>query len=223
MIEPIKQLVRELENERDPDAAAAMSSYMRDQFPFLGVRTPLRKQILKAFLAANPPDKKWIPLLWEMPEREFQYCGLDIALSLRKKLVPADLPMIETCIVSRSWWDTVDLLASNAAGFLLHKYPQLQADYGEKWLRSGNMWLNRTAILFQLHYKEATDEALLYSYIREHASSGEFFIQKAIGWALREYSKTNPASVVAFIEHEELKPLSRREGMKWLNRPGKIQ
>ncbi|BCG59078.1 DNA alkylation repair protein [Paenibacillus sp. URB8-2] len=223
MNEPLKQLVRKLEDARDPEAAAAMSAYMRDQFPFLGVRTPVRRQLLKVFLNEHPPVKEWIPLMWEKPEREYQYCGVDIALSLRKKLEPSDLPMIEECIVSRSWWDTVDLLASNAAGFLLRKYPQLQAEYGEKWLRSDNMWLNRTAILFQLHYKEATDEALLYRYIREHASSNEIFIQKAVGWALREYSKTNPASVEAFIGQEELKPLSRREGMKWLNRPGKRQ
>ncbi|AHV97241.1 DNA alkylation repair protein [Paenibacillus sabinae] len=223
MKEPLKQLVRELENAQDPEAAATMSAYMRDQFPYLGVRTPVRRQLLKAFLKEHPPVKEWVPLLWEKPEREYQYCGVDIAESLRKKLEPSDIGMIEACIVSRSWWDTVDLLAANAAGFLLRKYPELKTEYAEKWLQSDNMWLNRTAILFQLHYKEATDEALLYRYIREHASSGEFFIQKAIGWALREYSKTNPASVTAFIEQEELKPLSRREGLKWLMRSGKMQ
>lgn len=223
MNEDLRLLVRELEELKDPDAAAAMSAYQRNQFPFLGVRTPVRRQVLKSFLAAHPPDKAWIPLLWELPEREYQYCGVDIALSLRKKLEPADLPMIEACITGRSWWDTVDLLAAGVAGFLLHKYPELQPEYGEKWLCSDNMWLNRTAILFQLHYKEATDEQLLYRYIREHASSNEFFIQKAIGWALREYSKSNPASVAAFIGQEELKPLSRREGLKWLMRTDKTQ
>ncbi|QWU13567.1 3-methyladenine DNA glycosylase AlkD [Paenibacillus sophorae] len=223
MNEDLKLLARELEELRDPDAAAAMSAYQRNQFPFLGVRTPLRRQVLKSFLAAHQPKKEWIPLLWEMPEREYQYCGVDIAQSLRKKLEPADLPMIETCITRHSWWDTVDLLAASVAGFLLRKYPELQPEYGEKWLYSDNMWLNRTAILFQLHYKEATDERLLYNYIREHASSNEFFIQKAIGWALREYSKSNPASVAAFIEQEELKPLSRREGLKWLMRAEKTK
>lgn len=215
-------LTGRLEELRDPDHAAAMSAYQRGQFPFLGLRTPLRREVLKSFLKGHPPDKEWVPLLWELPEREYQYCAVDILLTLKKKLVPSDLPLIESCIVSRSWWDTVDLLAGNAAGYVLRKFPGMQAEFAEQWAVSDNMWLNRSAILFQLHYKEATDEALLYRYIRMHSQSSEFFIQKAIGWALREHSKTHPASVQAFIAEEELKPLSRREGLKWLSRNAQV-
>ncbi|WP_410511475.1 DNA alkylation repair protein [Paenibacillus sp. BR2-3] len=206
MNDTLNVLIQRLEASKDPITAKAMSAYMRDQFPFLGIKTPLRSEIIKEFLALHPP------------EREYQYTALDILLKIRRKLEPQDLPLIEGFITSRSWWDTVDLLASNAAGFLLHKFPQLQAEYGEKWLQSDNMWLNRTALLFQLHYKQDTNEALLYRYILTHAESPEFFIQKAIGWALREYSKINPASVKNFIEKENLKPLSKREGLKWMNK-----
>lgn len=215
---PLDLLIAQLEQMRQPGEAAAMSAYQRNQFPFLGVRTPERRLVLKQFLAGHPADKSWVPLLWELPEREYHYCGVDILLALKKKLTPADIPLIENCITRHSWWDTVDLLASGAAAALLRNYPELQDECGNKWIASENMWLNRTAILFQLHYKDTTDEYRLYRYIRMHAGSKEFFIQKAIGWALREYSKFNPASVEAFIDKEELMPLSRREGLKWLQR-----
>ncbi|WP_240479789.1 DNA alkylation repair protein [Paenibacillus wynnii] len=218
MIDNIHVLIEHLEARKDLHTAKAMSAYMRDQFSFLGIKSPTRREIVREFLKHYPAKKEWLSVLWDLPEREYQYTALDILLKIRKTLEPEDLPLIESFILSRSWWDTVDLLASNAAGYLLHRAPDLQSNYGEKWIHSENMWLNRTAILFQLHYKQDTDEALLYHYIRAHADSSEFFLQKAIGWALREYSKTNPVSVKAFIEKENLKPLSKREGLKWIGK-----
>jgi 3-methyladenine DNA glycosylase AlkD len=218
MNDSLNILIQRMEDQRNPDTAEAMSAYMRDQFPFLGIKTPERREIVKSFLKLNPPEQEWTQALWELPEREYQYTALDILHKLRKKLGPHDLPFIESLITSRSWWDTVDLLASNIAGFILHKEPLLQAEYGEKWIHSDNMWLNRTAILYQLHYKKDRDESTLYRYILTHAASPEFFLQKAIGWALREYSKVNPESVASFIERENLKPLSKREGLKWINK-----
>ena len=214
----INILIHRMEAQKDPQTAKAMSSYMRDQFPFLGIKTPQRREMVKEFLKLYPPEKEWISILWDLPEREYQYTALDILLKMRKTLEPKDLTLIESFILNRSWWDTVDLLASNAAGFLLHNAPHLQVEFGEKWIHSDNLWLNRTAILFQLHYKQDTDEALLYRYILAHADSPEFFLQKAIGWALREYSKTNPNSVIDFIGKEDLKPLSIREGLKWIRK-----
>jgi 3-methyladenine DNA glycosylase AlkD len=218
MNEIINALVKMYESHRNPQAAKAMAAYMRDQYPFLGIKTPLRREILKEFLISNPPNKEWIPILWKLPEREYLCVAIDILDKIKKKLGPNDIILIEKCITNKSWWDTVDGLATNIVGYLFGKYPSLQEEYAVKWNQSDNMWLNRTAILFQLHYKQKTNETLLYNFILNHASSSEFFIQKAIGWALREYSKTNAASVVEFIHHHKLKPLSIREGLKWLKR-----
>lgn len=219
--ETIIELRQAYEGHRDPETARAMEAYMRDQYPFLGVKAPMRREVMNAFFKLHSPRKEWVEPLWALPEREFACVAIDILVKVRKTLVPEDIALIEHCIVTNSWWDTVDGLASNVVGYLFDRYPTLRDEYAPKWASSDNMWLNRTAILFQLGYKGKTDEARLYDYIRQHAGSTPFFIQKAIGWALREYSKTNPESVVRFIEEHDLKPLSRREGLKWLNR-GKL-
>jgi 3-methyladenine DNA glycosylase AlkD len=156
--------------------------------------------------------------LWELPEREYLCVAIDILNNIKKTLGPNDIILIENCITNKSWWDTVDGLATSIVGYLFEKNPSLQEEYAKKWNDSDNIWLNRSAILFQLHYKQKTNEALLYNLILNHASSSEFFIQKAIGWALREYSKTNATSVMDFIHNHNLKSLSKREGLKWLNK-----
>lgn len=214
----IEALTKVYESHRDPQAAMAMEAYMRNQYPFLGIKSPQRREILKVFLNDNPPHKDWIPLLWQLPEREFVNVALDVLFNIRKTLVPQDIAMIEECLVTKSWWDSVDGLAPTVVGYLFDRFPLLQEEYAHKWNQSDNMWLNRSAILFQLHYKQKTNESLLYSFILNHSASKEFFIQKAIGWALREYSKTNKDAVIAFIHNHDLKPLSKREGLKWLNR-----
>jgi 3-methyladenine DNA glycosylase AlkD len=218
MNEIIDALVKVYELNKDPQTAKAMSAYMRDQFPFLGMKTPLRREILKKFLLTNPPNIDWIPLLWQLPEREYVCVAIDILSKIKKTLVPRDISLIENCIITKPWWDSVDGLATNIVGYLFRKYPLLQAEYAKKWNQSDNIWLNRSAILFQLHYKEETNETMLYNFILNHASSSEFFIQKSIGWALREHSKTNRTSVVAFIKNHNLKPLSKREGLRWLKK-----
>ncbi|WP_245697342.1 DNA alkylation repair protein [Paenibacillus oryzae] len=218
MNESINSLVKVYESHRDPQTAKSMAAYMKNQFPFLGIKTPLRREILKDFMVTNPPNKDWVPLLWNLPEREYLCVAIDILSKIKKTLEANDIILIENCIVTKPWWDTVDGLATNIVGYLFKKYPSLQEQYSIKWNHSDNIWLNRTAILFQLHYKQETNETLLYNFILNHASSSEFFIQKAIGWALREYSKTNSASVVEFIHNHDLKPLSKREGLRWLNK-----
>lgn len=118
---------------------------------------------------------------------------------------------MEWLISTKSWWDTVDAIAPKPVGKIAASYPEVIEETLDGWAVHENMWLRRAAILFQLKYKEKTDDALLYRYILKNADSKEFFIQKAIGWALREYSKTNPASVKEFIENHKLAPLSVRE------------
>jgi 3-methyladenine DNA glycosylase AlkD len=122
--------------------------------------------------------------------------------------------LIEQLIVTKSWWDTVDALAAIHAGALFSRYPELVKLYIPRWMKSGNMWLQRSAILFQLKYKKNTDETLLFDCMRQLSGSREFFIRKAIGWALREYGKTNPAAVMDFVARQPLSPLSYREATR---------
>lgn len=128
------------------------------------------------------------------------------------------MPLFEWMITTKSWWDTVDCIAPQCCGPLFAREPQLIQRYSERWVVSDHLWLRRAALLFQLKFKEQTDEALLFRYILLNADSDEFFIQKAIGWALREYAKTAPDTVRRFIQEHPLKPLSKRESLKWLNR-----
>ncbi|AST93104.1 MULTISPECIES: DNA alkylation repair protein [Sutcliffiella] len=213
-----RELVQFFKKNRNIEQQQPMEAYMRNQFPFLGIKTPERKLLLKQlFEMKGKPPLEWLhPLtlsLWEEEEREFQYIALQFFGMYQKKLQVNDLSHIEQLVVFKSWWDTVDGLAP-LAGTILQHFPSAIENYPDRWIHSENFWLNRTAILYQLKYKEKTDEERLFHYISIHKQSKEFFIQKAIGWALREYSKTAPEVVEAFISSANLAPLSVREGMK---------
>lgn len=206
----------------DEEAALPMKKYMKNKFEFLGIKSPQRRVLLKEFLNNTKLSKeeliKTAEDLWSEEAREFQHVAMDLLSKYKKLLDINDLELLEKLVVTKSWWDTVDILAVNLIGYILKDNTSVINTYINKWLECDNIWLNRTAILFQLKYKNDTDEKLLYEIIRRFTSSSEFFIQKAIGWALREYSKTNPDSVVKFIDNNELKPLSRREGLKHINK-----
>jgi 3-methyladenine DNA glycosylase AlkD len=198
-----------------------MKKYMKGHFPFLGIKKPQRSELEKQFfqetgLLKEPFNKEFIRELWEKEEREYQYTGLVYMEKSLKKLEKADLPFMEELITTKSWWDTVDAIAPKPVGTIAEKYPEVIAETINRWAIDDYLWLRRAAILFQLKYKGQTNAELLYRYIKQNADSKEFFIQKAIGWALREYSKTNPASVKEFIEGTKLAPLSVREGSKYL-------
>lgn len=151
--------------------------------------------------------------LWKLPEREYQYIAVDFLVRKKDNLCTGHLDLIEYLIVTKSWWDTVDALASHAAGKIYYKYPECADNRGERWLTSGNMWLERTMLLFQLKYKDKTDEARLFLIIDRIKHIDEFFIQKAIGWALREYS-----NVRRYIESQDLSKLAKREGLKHIQK-----
>ncbi|MEW5830318.1 MAG: DNA alkylation repair protein [Chloroflexota bacterium] len=207
----------------DPLQAGPMKAYMRGQFEYLGLKTPRRVELTKAFIAERglpePSDLDAIARdLWSLPEREFQYCTVGLIERLLKKLPPEFVATVESLIVTKSWWDTVDTLASNITGPLFKRYPGERAACLPRWRQSDNFWLRRTAILFQLDYKKETDFPLLCDIIRENLGSKEFFINKAIGWVLREVSKTDPEAVRRFVADTPLEPLSRREALKWLDR-----
>ncbi|MGP1908602.1 DNA alkylation repair protein [Metabacillus sp. JX24] len=214
--EDLRKLFQE---HADAEKALIMSAYMRGQFQFFGIRSPERKELTKQFLKkhGNPASlENAVFKLWALEERELQYAAVDILERNKKQLGEKDMPWLKTAITSAPWWDTVDLIASNIIGPLVKKEPSLRARYLDEWAESENIWLVRTAILHQLKYKTNTDEKWLYHVIAQNASSKEFFIQKAVGWALREYSKTAPESVKAFAENQPLAPLSRREGLKYV-------
>ena len=209
----------------NPDNALPMAAYMRHQFEFLGIKSPAVKGLFKQFVADHGLlDVAEIDVLvrelWTWPEREYQYIALLFLDKLQKKLSPDVVPLLEHIITHKSWWDTVDSIASHNVGKLLRQYPETRDDVMSQWRVSDNFWLRRTTLLFQLSYKTDTDEALLFSLIRENQGSSEFFIQKAIGWALREYSKTAPKSVRAFVQAQNLASLSQREALKWMKGKG---
>ena len=219
----LQPLLGEMDAAADAQNARAMAAYMRDQFSFLGIKSPERREILKRFLAAHgTPDVAEVGAvavtLWELPEREHQYNALDILRKVEKTLPPEFLPTLEWLITTKSWWDTVDGLAANTAGTLFARFPDIGATAVSGWRYRENIWLRRTTLLFQLRYKDQTDVPLLFSLIEQNREDDEFFIQKAIGWALREYSKRNATAVRDFVARADLSPLAQREALKWLAR-----
>ena len=203
----------------DPGKAAEMSAYMRDQFPFLGIPAPERRKLCKEFLKAAgkmPVDWPFVFECWSMPEREYQYLATDYLEKVKSRLSPSDIPNIQKIIVTRSWWDTVDAL-DVLVGEISLRHPEVK-EILLKWSTDDNFWLRRAAIDHQLSRKDKTDTVLLEQIIVNNLGQEEFFINKAIGWSLREYSKTDPEWVRRFIEKHknEMKPLSIREGSKYL-------
>lgn len=216
-------LIQSLGNAANPEEAVFMKKYMRHQFDFYGIKSPERKRILKDFLERQGlPEAEQIEMivkeLWDLPQREAQYAGMELLKMQVKKANEKHFELLEYCLTHKSWWDTVDYLAGHVAGSLFKTFPEKINPQVSQWMDSGNSWLQRTCLLFQLAYKKQTDAPLLFSIILELHTSKEFFIQKAIGWALRQYSKTDPDAVSGFVNQTELAPLSKREGLKWLGR-----
>lgn len=209
------------EQNADPVQAGPMKKYMRDQFEYLGIKTPQNGALQKEFYKEHglPELAELDPMLrdlWALPQREFQYVGMGLLGKFEKQL-PADfIKTVEYLIVTKSWWDTVDAIAGHTVGTHFKRFPGVQEKYLKKWRKSKNLWLRRTTILFQLGYKKETDFELLSAIIRENLGSNEFFINKAIGWALRQYAYTDPKAVKNFVKSTQLQPLSRREAMKHL-------
>ncbi|MEQ8236233.1 MAG: DNA alkylation repair protein [Syntrophomonadaceae bacterium] len=215
-------ILEEFRQNGNPVNAVPMAKYMRSQFAFLGIPRTKRDQLQKGFLQAARRqgiiDWDFVRQCWDLPEREYQYLGVDYLAVLCQKLQPPDMQRLEILIVSKSWWDTVDLIAARLVGGLYARHPHELCNTILQWSEGDSLWLRRSAIIFQLKYKHKTDTDLLGRIITRNCSSQEFFIDKAIGWALREYSKTDPAWVRDFMASHDLSRLSRREGSKYLNK-----
>jgi 3-methyladenine DNA glycosylase AlkD len=209
------------EQNATPIQAAPMKKYMRDQFEYLGIKSPQFRVLMKEFIAANglPPIVDLdiiLRELWALPQREFQYVGTSLLGRSEKELPSKFIKTMEYMIITKSWWDTVDSISGGTLGVHFKRFPDVREKYLAKWRASDNFWLRRATILFQLNYKKETDFALLCDIICENLNSTEFFINKAIGWSLRQYARVDPQAVKKFVKSTPLHPLSRREAMKHL-------
>lgn len=222
-----KQLVsalrKELTKHADLETSEGAAAYMRNQFEFLGIKTPLRRELAKDLMgqSKNLSEQELIELcreLWAQREREFQYVACDLLAKNAKLLSPGyvkrDAPWF---IENKSWWDTVDSVRKSIE-VVVSANPELKSEM-EKWIISNNIWMVRSALIHQLTLGSKTDAKLLFKFCEIQATENEFFIAKGLGWALRSYSYVDPNAVKRFVkEHPELTPLARREGLKAINR-----
>ena len=214
-------LITELENNRNELLAESMGKYMRDKFNFLGIGGPKRTELFKKYFPTARKTKEidwnFIETCWNKEEREFQYAVVYYLKAMQKFLKKGDISKLKYLVVTKSWWDTVDLL-SKIIGDVVNRNKELKTLMLEWSKKENNIWLRRVAILHQLSFKENVDKLLLETILEDNLSDGEFFINKAIGWALRDYSKVNPEWVRKFIEknRSEMANLSLREAMKYL-------
>ncbi|MFB7863219.1 DNA alkylation repair protein [Streptomyces sp. NPDC056069] len=204
----------------DPFRAQEMIAYMKGVAPFLGLRTPERRTLSRTVLdglrAPDETDCAAVALrCFALPEREYHYFAVDYLRRHVKRCSPDFLPVAHALVTTVSWWDTVDHLAAHVVGALVAADPVLVARMDE-WIADEDLWVARTALLHQLRFKSATDADRLFAYCLLRSGHPDFFIRKAIGWSLREYGKTAPDEVRAFVaEHaSQLSPLSVREALK---------
>lgn len=215
----IQPLKKAFQAAADPVVAEGQRAYMKNLFPFFGIKTDLRREITKAHfrdqgILEEATLHTVVNELWSLPQREYQYAGLELLHDHRKHFSEKTIGQIEYCITHKSWWDTVDALNTLCAGIWFEQYPEQIKEITGRWNKSDNMWLNRSSLLFQLKYKNKLNKALLSKYILHLSGSKEFFIRKAIGWTLREYAKTDPEWVRTFVASHALAPLSSREALK---------
>ena len=222
VIEALKQVEADLRSQENPERADSMAAYMKDHFVFLGVPSPARKAAQKPLMAAARTASRVdvlavADLCWHGEPRELQYIACELLRRRANVLEERDLDQIKSYISRKSWWDTVDALAAHVVGPMVAAFPDLAATM-DTWIHDDDIWIARTAILHQLRYKTDTDEDRLFHYAEVRAADTEFFIRKALGWALREYAKVEPHAVLKFVESHDaaLSGLTKREATKHL-------
>lgn len=219
----IDMLRRALHEVADPDKAEPMAAYTKGHFVYMGVTAGDRRTVSKALIRdvkhAQPDSLIALATeLWDQPERELHYIAMDLLRAGAQNLRPSDLDAVAGFITKTPWWDTVDSLAAWTVGPMVTNYPELVRTM-DRWIDGDDLWLARTAILHQLGFKDRTDAARLFSYAERRAADTDFFIRKAIGWALRQYARVDPDAVRLFVaEHaDELSGLTKREALKHLS------
>ncbi|MDZ4663313.1 MAG: DNA alkylation repair protein [Bacteroidota bacterium] len=217
----VKKVSETLLKNSNAQNARAMEKYVLGQFSFIGLKKPQRAALCKPLFHELKPfiTEQWIletvTLLWENSEREFHYVAIDLFEKNKKLITPASFKTLEKMIITNSWWDSVDVISSYAIAPLVLNYPKMKKEM-ERFSKHKNMWLNRVAIIHQVLYKEHTDTEFLCKVCEHHMHREEFFIRKAIGWALRQYAKTNRMKAYYFVEKNKhkLSGLSYREALK---------
>ncbi|AME09202.1 MULTISPECIES: DNA alkylation repair protein [Gemella] len=216
----LENLIKEFEKNANPTQAKFMEKYMKNKFLFFGIQAPKRKELwtpyFKEAKKTKSIDWNFIKYCWEYDKRECQYIAGYYLKTMQKFLVKEDLPKLKSLVVTKSWWDSVDIL-DRVIGSLISRYSELESVILE-WSKDDNIWLRRVAIDHQLLRKENTNVDLLEKILINNLNHTEFFVNKAVGWALRDYSKTNPKWVKSFIEkyHKQMSNLSIKEAGKYL-------
>jgi 3-methyladenine DNA glycosylase AlkD len=217
-----RELHQYLASHGEEEIALKQSQYMRNRFPFFGLMKENQDRYWKEFQDNHekiaPKDSvNFCRECIQYPEREMWYIGQKTIIKNKNKLVAEDLEFAKQLIVQSDWWDVVDLVSSHIVGTLCSNFPELTSVVNT-WIENEKFWLRRAALIYQLSYKEKTNEETLYRHISLTCHESEFFIRKAIGWALREYSKYNPESVRTYItkNRAKLSPLSIKEGSKYI-------
>jgi 3-methyladenine DNA glycosylase AlkD len=207
----------------NPEKAAPMAAYLKTDDPFYGVQKPGRTTIFREMKRRFPirTDVEYVEAileLWSLPHREEKYLALSVATTYQEFITIDRLPLYRRLIIEGAWWDFVDDLAARAVGIVWLDNREHTTPIMKEWIDERDMWLRRTAIIGQLKHKERTDAAVLFEFCLRRAHEKEFFIRKAIGWALREYAKTEPEAVRTFaLSHRDrLSGLSFREATKHL-------
>jgi 3-methyladenine DNA glycosylase AlkD len=223
MEEMTRFLAAELAKIGDPDHAVHMAAYMKTDMPFYGVPSPDRTKVYREMRSRFPITSRSkyqaaVRALWARPHREEKYCAISLAVDHPEYATIGSVSLYRQMILEGAWWDFVDEIAARLVGKVLFDDRERMVPKLDRWIDDENMWIRRTAILSQLKHKAATDQDQLFRYCLSRADEKEFFIRKAIGWALREYAKTEPAAVRAFaLEHRDrLSGLSFREATKHL-------
>lgn len=209
--------------QTNPTKAIEMKAYLLHQFDFFGLQTPERRKICKAYFHDYPIHhlkdlENIVKSCFGLPQREFHYFAIELFSFHSKLWKISSIKLMEYCLLHQSWWDTVDCIGSEWLGPYFKMFPEKAQTITHRWNTSSNRWLQRSSIMFQKSYKNNTDIDLLVKNILHCSTSKDFFIQKAIGWALREYSKTDPEWVRQFVKLNVLPPLSKREALKRINR-----
>ena len=222
MIALVQEIQAALEIAKDPSRVEQMEAYMKNHFSFIGVMGGPRKAIFQQFkpqLQQLSSEQSWefIYECWVNPYREVQYIAIDHLLANYKKHAQSSDGQHFTFVLSnQTWCDSLDLLAAHSVGHFARQFPSAFSELAQEWESSANFWLHRTLLIHQLKYKQQTNLELLQYYIHTFKWNKEFFIQKAIGWSLREVSKWNPDWVRYVVESENLLGLARREALKYV-------
>lgn len=219
MREIIENLETELKINANSHIALKQKKYLRNQYEFFGLKANKRREIQKPFfLKEYLPEKRELSILvktlWDKPQREFQHFAQELAFLFIKEAEEKDIGLYEYMVTHKSWWDTTDFIAIKLMGGYFKAFPEKKAIHIQRWTGSDDIWLQRSSLLFQLKYRNNLDTDLLSIAIHSLLPSKNFFITKAIGWVLREYSRTDPEWVTGFVNNTPLSPLSKKEALR---------